>query len=159
VDLAAAREAFARALGAIRPKTGDTGTIRLRAARHPVLVLRGVPVVSNDLALDQSSPVLVISGPNAGGKTVALKTIGLCVLLVQHGCFVPADEDSRVDLFEQVLASIGDQQTVEEDLSSFSGHLVNLREMLERAQERTIVLLDEIASGTDPAQGAALAQA
>lgn len=159
IDLAAAREGFARRLGAVRPHTGDTGTIRLKGARHPVLVLRGVPVVANDLALDRSAPVLVISGPNAGGKTVALKTIGLCVLLVQYGCFVPADEDSRVDLFDQVLASIGDQQTVEEDLSSFSGHLVNLREMLERAEDRTLMLLDEIASGTDPAQGAALAQA
>lgn len=159
IDLAVAREGFARQLDAVRPKLGEQGRIDLRAARHPVLVLRHVPVVPNDLALGAESPVLVISGPNAGGKTVALKTIGLCVLLVMHGCFVPAAEGSRVDRFEQVLAIIGDQQTVQEDLSSFSGHLVGLREMLDRARPGTLALLDEIASGTDPTQGAALAQA
>lgn len=159
LDVAAAREAFARKLEAVRPKIGREGRIQLHGARHPVLTLRGVPVVANDLSLGPGSPVLVISGPNAGGKTVALKTIGLAVLLVQHGCFVPAAEGSRVDLFVGVLASIGDQQTVQEDLSSFSGHLVQLREMLEQARPGVLVLLDEIASGTDPGQGAALAQA
>jgi DNA mismatch repair protein MutS2 len=101
----------------------------------------------------------VLSGPNAGGKTVALKTLALCAELVRHGNFVPCAEGSRVDRFDEVLAAIGDQQTVEGDLSSFSAHLVALQAMLAEARPGQLVLLDEIASGTDPAQGAALAQA
>ena len=101
----------------------------------------------------------MLSGPNAGGKTVALKTLGLCAQLVRHGCFVPADEGSRVDRFDVLRAAIGDQQSVEGDLSSFSAHLVALREMLDDPAPGQLVLLDEIASGTDPSQGAAMAQA
>lgn len=159
LDLIASRAGFARALGCVRPAVGDGGAIDLRAARHPVLALRGVAVVPNDLQLSQEHAALVISGPNAGGKTVALKTVGLCALLVQHGCFVPAQEGSRVDRFDAVLAAIGDQQTVHGDLSSFSGHLLALQRILDAAAPGTLALLDELASGTDPAQGAALAQA
>jgi DNA mismatch repair protein MutS2 len=138
---------------------GSEGRIEARAARHPVLVLRQVPVVGNELAIGRDHVVLVLSGPNAGGKTVALKTFGLLAELVRHGNFVPAAEGTRVDLFQDVVAVIGDQQTVEGDLSSFSAHLVALRALLDRAAPDQLVLLDEIASGTDPAQGSALAQA
>jgi DNA mismatch repair protein MutS2 len=159
IDVACSRATFARSLRAHRPVVGTEGVVRLTAARHPVLVLREVPVVANDLRLRADHPVLVLSGPNAGGKTVALKTIGLCAALVRHGCYIPAEDGSRVDFFDGVLAAIGDQQTVEGDLSSFSAHLVTLRAMLSRAQPGWLLLLDEIASGTDPSQGAALAQA
>ncbi|NCG21082.1 MAG: hypothetical protein GWP91_18890 [Rhodobacterales bacterium] len=159
IDLTAARLGLSRTLQCPRPSVGTDGVIRLQQARHPVLALRGVDVVANDLRINSDSPALVISGPNAGGKTVALKTIGLCALLVQRGCFVPADEGSRVDLFEEIAAAIGDQQTVEGDLSSFSAHLVVLGEMLQMARPGALLLLDELATGTDPTQGAALAQA
>jgi DNA mismatch repair protein MutS2 len=124
-----------------------------------VLALAGVDVVANDLAVSAEQPVLVLTGPNAGGKTIALKTIGLCAALVRAGCYVPADRGSRVDWFDGVLADIGDQQTVHEGLSSFSAHLTTLREMLSAARPGILLLLDEIASGTDPTQGGALARA
>lgn len=159
LDLHVARVALADRLEASRPHVGDQGAIQLVNGRHPVLALRGVEVVGNDLGLDADTPALVLSGPNAGGKTVSLKTLGLCALLVRIGCFVPADPGSRVDHFPTVLAAIGDAQSVEGDLSSFSGHLLVLSEMLDRAGPGTLLLLDEIASGTDPAEGAPLAQA
>ncbi|MEQ1508292.1 MAG: endonuclease MutS2, partial [Myxococcota bacterium] len=159
IDLACSRAGLARKLKALRPLVGDGRRIDVTKARHPVLVLRGVEVIANDLALGPEHPVLVLSGPNAGGKTVALKTLGLCAELVRHGNFVPAAEGSRVDRFDAVRAAIGDQQTVEGDLSSFSAHLVALHEMVRDAGPGQLVLLDEIASGTDPAQGSALAQA
>lgn len=159
IDVACARAGLSRHLEAARPQVGTGDRIRLTQGRHPVLVLRGVPVVANDLEVTEVHPVLVLSGPNAGGKTVALKTLALCAQLVRYGCHVPAAEGSRVDWFRDVLASIGDQQTVEGDLSSFSAHLVTLRAMLDGAGPGQLILLDELASGTDPAQGAALAQA
>lgn len=158
LDLVCARCDLARDLGASRPRVGDEGVVRLENGRHPLLVLRGVDVVGNDLALTPQTPALVVSGPNAGGKTVSLKTLALSALLVRIGCFVPAAAGSRVDRFDTVLAAIGDAQSVEGDLSSFSGHLMVLGEMIRRAGPGTLLLLDEIASGTDPSQGAALAQ-
>ncbi len=159
LDLVSARVGLARILAATRPKVRCEGVILVEQARHPVLTLRNVEVIANDLALTSGQPTLVISGPNAGGKTVAMKTIGLCALLVQHGCFVPANEGSRVDLFGTIRAAIGDQQTVERDLSSFSAHCETLSAMLDDAGPEHLILLDELANGTDPAQGAALAQA
>ena len=148
----------ARTQGAIRPEVRDENTVVIKKARHPVLVLRGVNPVANAVQLTGDQPALVISGPNAGGKTVVLKTVGLCALLVQHACFVPCEEGARVDLFSNILASIGDAQTVEEDLSSFSSHMKTLNTMVVHGQDRALILLDEICSGTDPAQGSALAQ-
>ena len=159
LDLVAARVGLARILAATRPKVGHEGVVNLHQARHPVLALRGVEVVANDLTLTPDRPTLVISGPNAGGKTIALKTIGLSALLVQHGCFVPAADGSRLDLFGVIQAAIGDQQAVERDLSSFSAHCETLAAMLDDAGPTHLILLDELANGTDPAQGAALAQA
>ena len=159
LDGAAARATFAERLEGTRPQISDAGCIRLRAVRHPVLQLRSGDVVANDLAVDAAHPVLVLTGPNAGGKTVALKAMGLCVLLSRIGCFIPAAAGSRVDLFDEVAVDIGDQQTVHEGLSSFSGHLTNLKAMLAQAGPGTLLLLDELCSGTDPAQGGALARA
>ncbi len=159
IDMAVARFQLARDLDATRPQVAADAVIRLCEARHPLLALEGGEVVANDLALDAAQPVLVLSGPNAGGKTVALKTIGLCAMLVRIGCFVPAAKGSRVGLFDEILADIGDQQSVHGGLSSFSGHLLALREMLARSGPAVLLLLDELASGTDPAQGGALARA
>lgn len=159
VDLACSRAGLARALNGVRPIVRDEGVVALREARHPLLALRGVPVVANDLLLTPQQPALIISGPNTGGKTVALKTLGVCAMLVRIGCFVPADAGSRVDLFPSVLALIGDHQTVQGDHSSFSSHLAALKIMLDDARPGCLYLVDEIASGTDPQQGAALAHA
>ena len=135
--------------------------IRCSGAKHPVLILRGINPKGNDINLDANSCSLVISGPNAGGKTIVLKTAGLFGLMVAHSIPLSAKRGSRFDLM-RVMADIGDMQTVEGDLSTFSGHLVVCREMLRTAQlpgPTSLVLLDEIGTGTDPAQGAALAQA
>lgn len=159
VDLAVARAGLGRSLDAVLPRLGEEGVIRLRAARHPVLAIRGVPVVPNDLALDSRRPGLLLTGPNAGGKTVALKTLGLAALFARAGLPFPAGEDSRVDFCALVMADVGDTQTISDDISTFSGHLLALRGMLEQAGPGALFLIDEVAAGTDPAQGAALARA
>lgn len=159
IDLACARAGLGKELRGVPPIIGGGGVIRLRQARHPVLALRGVDVVPNDLRIDDEVQGLILSGPNTGGKTVALKTLGLAVLFCQAGLPFPAEEGSRIDLFADLVADIGDLQTVEGDLSTFSGHLLVLREILRRAGPGVLVLLDEVAVGTDPAQGSAIARA
>jgi DNA mismatch repair protein MutS2 len=130
--------------------------ISLRAARHPLLVLRGIDVVPNDIELS-GGEALVISGPNAGGKTVALKMLGLAALMTRAGLPVPVAEGSVCGFFSPVLAAVGDDQSLARSLSTFSAHLVMLRSVLDQAGERVLVLLDELAGATDPEAGAALA--
>ena len=130
--------------------------ISLRAARHPSLVLGGSEVVPNDIELS-GGEALVISGPNAGGKTVALKMLGLAALMTRAGLAVPVAEGSVCGFFSPVLAAVGDEQSLARSLSTFSAHLVTLKSVLEQAGERVLVLLDELAGATDPEAGAALA--
>jgi DNA mismatch repair protein MutS2 len=130
--------------------------ISLGAARHPLLVMRGIDVVPNDIEL-RGGEALVISGPNAGGKTVALKMLGLAALMTKAGLPFPAGEGSACGFFSPVLAAVGDEQSLARDLSTFSAHLVTLRSVLGQAGERVLVLLDELAGATDPEAGAALA--
>ena len=158
LDLVQARAKLGADWQGVLPEVGRGGVIRLVGARHPVLVLREVEVVPNDLALDETTRGLVLSGPNTGGKTIALKTLGSFALLTRAGVPLPATE-ARVDHFEDVLADIGDLQSVEGDLSTFSGQVLVLRELLDRARPGALLLLDEVAVGTDPAQGSALARA
>lgn len=161
VDIMRARAKLGRTMKGTIPEVSDEGVFRCSDARHPVLCIRGTNSVGNNLHLNSSATALVISGPNAGGKTVVLKTAGLYCLMVRHAIPIPARPGARVDLMN-VMADIGDMQTVSGDLSTFSGHLVVCREMLRSAQGysgSSLVLLDEIGTGTDPAQGAALAQA
>lgn len=160
LDAVAARARLADDLGAAEPAVGEA--LDLRSARHPLLALKGVDVVANDLRLGSEHQALVLSGPNAGGKTVTLKTIGLCALMVRAGMHLPCESGSTVPLFGHLHTDIGDQQSVEADLSTFSGHVLTLRRILEGLQqdgEPALVLIDEIAVGTDPQQGAALAAA
>ncbi len=157
IDLAFARARLAEQLGASEPEVGEAGVLRLPQLRHPLL--SPSEAVPNDLALGQSFQVLVVSGPNAGGKTVAMKALALAALFVRAGLQVPAAEGSRVDLFRRVLADIGDEQDIRESLSTFSAHMANLAGILAAADAESLVVLDEIGVGTDLGEGASLAQA
>jgi DNA mismatch repair protein MutS2 len=157
IDLAFGRARLARDQAAVEPEVGDEGVIALPQARHPLLPPD--EAVPNDLNLGQGFTVLVLSGPNAGGKTVAMKCAALAVLFVRAGLFVPAEAPARVDLFDAVLADIGDEQDIREHISTFSAHMANLAHIVDVASERALCVLDEIGVGTDPGEGAAIAQA
>ncbi|RLB53632.1 MAG: endonuclease MutS2 [Deltaproteobacteria bacterium] len=141
--------------GLILPIT-DEARVHLLAARHPLLILDGVAVVPNDVSLDPAT-ALVVSGPNAGGKTVALKVVGLAALMARAGMPIPAAPGSTIGYFDPILTDVGDEQSIEKNLSTFSAHVRNIGEILAAAGPRAMILLDELAGGTDPAEGAALA--
>src|SRR4029077_16493997 len=155
-DALGAAAAFARLHDCTRPGLGGDH-VRLLAARHPLLLLSGRAVVPVDLELRAGQRGLAVTGPNAGGKTVALKTLGVCALMAQSGLFVPAAEGSRLPCFQAVLADIGDEQSIERDLSTFTGHAENLAAIAAAAGPGCLLLLDEPGAGTDPVEGAALA--
>ncbi|RDV82463.1 endonuclease MutS2 [Ammonifex thiophilus] len=152
LDFILAKGRLAEEWEAVTPRLEDRPVLRLKQVRHPLLGRRAVPL---DLELGDKFDILVITGPNTGGKTVALKTAGLSVLLTQAGLGVPA-EAAEIGLFRRVLADIGDEQSVVENLSTFSAHLRNLARFLAEADEESLVLLDELGAGTDPREGAAL---
>jgi DNA mismatch repair protein MutS2 len=160
LDLRQAIARFARQVDAVIPQLSAEPLLELVAARHPLLALQlGDVVVPVELRLHESRQVLVISGPNTGGKTVALKTAGLLVLMARAGLPLPCAPGSRLYPFAPVLADIGDDQSIESNLSTFSGHLCRVRTILAAADERALVLLDELGTGTDPGEGGALALA
>lgn len=160
-----ARALLAHQLDCVRPEMGTSGTLHLRKARNAALMLHfkadgsGRTVVPMDLDMDEAHRMIVISGPNAGGKSVAMKTVGLLALMLAHGLLVPVAPGSRFDLFSALMVDIGDEQSMENDLSTFTSHLVHLKQISENASEATLVLIDEIGTGTDPEAGAAVAQA
>jgi DNA mismatch repair protein MutS2 len=165
LDLALARGKYAEDLRATEPTlhpidpkgTRHPGTIiRLYQARHPLIDPQ--TVVPIDVDLDAQTYALVITGPNTGGKTVTLKTIGLLALMAQSGLHIPAHSGSEISLFENIYADIGDEQSIEQSLSTFSGHITNIIHILEKADRRSLVILDELGAGTDPTEGAALAR-
>jgi DNA mismatch repair protein MutS2 len=184
LDLTFARAELAERMEATEPVMGEAREVYLAGARNPLLLAqswnvgrgaaagepsgygrqasvseRGRAVVPMDLYLDSARPLLLITGPNAGGKTVALKTLGLLALMAQSGCHVPAKDGARLPVFSQLFAIVGDDQSVAENLSTFSAFVKQLREVLEHVDDRSLVLLDELGAGTDPDDGAALAQA
>ena len=156
LDALNARAIFAERFGCIEPEIADDG-IDLIAARHPLLMTSGREVVPIDVTIAPGQHGIVISGPNTGGKTVALKTVGLFALMAQAGILIPADERSKIKVFRSVFADIGDAQSIEASLSSFAAHITNLSEIIRSLREPALVILDEPGGGTDPVEGAALA--
>lgn len=156
LDLALAKTRYARSVNAIEPLISPAGVLKLVNARHPLLKENAVPL---SVEIGSDFKALVITGPNTGGKTVSIKTIGLLVLMTQAGIPIPASGESCVPIFDSVFADIGDEQSIEQTLSTFSWHMGNIVRIIRMSTERSLVLLDELGSSTDPSQGAALAQA
>jgi DNA mismatch repair protein MutS2 len=163
LDFALAKAALAEELEASRPLLVDRPVLDFRSARHPLLIERarrdGSPLVPVDVRLGEEFRTLVITGPNTGGKTVTLKTVGLLTLMAQAGLAIPAAEGSRAGCFRAVFADIGDEQSIQQNLSTFSSHMRTVVEVVRQAGPGCLVLLDEVGAGTDPAEGCALARA
>jgi len=161
-DLIRAKARLAGDMDAVMPNLSDRSGIHLVKAHHPLLLLynkkQGKPVIPVNLTLDDKHRILVISGPNAGGKTVTLKTVGLLQLMVQSGLLVPVHPDSTFGIFKQLMIHIGDTQSLEFELSTYSAHLKNMKQFMEDANGRTLFFIDELGSGSDPNLGGAFAE-
>lgn len=153
-DMVFAKGRYSRVINGVSPKLNDYGYIKIVQGKHPLLEGKVVPL---NASVGDTYRSLVITGPNAGGKTIVLKTIGLLTLAVQSGFHISADESTEMSVFDRVFADIGDDQSIENSLSTFSAHVKNLADILKQTNKATLVLLDEIGSGTEPNEGAALA--
>ncbi|MDR2815220.1 MAG: endonuclease MutS2 [Proteiniphilum sp.] len=163
IDFIQAKAAFATLTGGVRPSIGNSPQIDWVEAVHPLLYLtlkkQGRKIVPLDITLEGENRILVISGPNAGGKSVCLKTVGLLQYMVQCGLLIPLKENSRVGVFNDIFIDIGDEQSIENDLSTYSSHLLNMKFFEKHCNEKSLLLVDEFGSGTEPRIGAAIAEA
>ena len=163
IDFIRAKALLAIELNANQPKIVDNQIISLRYAQHPLLLLSykntDKKVIPLDLEIDENHRVILISGPNAGGKSIALKTVGLLQYMVQCGFLVPVNTNSKFSVFNEIFVDIGDDQSIESDLSTYSSHLMNMKNIIDNSDENSLVLIDEFGSGTDPVMGGAIAEA
>lgn len=162
IDFIRAKAAFSIELGAIKPNVQDEQIIRWYRAKHPILYLshlkQNKQIVPLDIELEEDKRLLIISGPNAGGKSVCLKTVGLLQYMLQCGMPIPLDERSTVGIFEHIFIDIGDEQSIENDLSTYSSHLTNMKFFVRNCDKKTILLIDEFGGGTEPQIGGAIAE-
>lgn len=157
LDFVNAKAKYAHQIGAVLPEISSKNSVNLRQARHPLIDRN--KVVANDIQFGDQYTTIIITGPNTGGKTITIKTVGLLQLMGQSGLFITANEESRIGVFDDIFADIGDDQSIEANLSTFSSHMDNIVSILKSMTPKSLILLDELGAGTDPKEGAALAMA
>ena len=162
LDVLQAKARFALKMKGVKPELVQTPTLELKQAYHPLLYLKqkgtDQKTIPFDLELFGKNRIILISGPNAGGKSITMKAVGLLQLMIQKACLIPVAENSKIGIFKKVFTDIGDQQSIEDDLSTYSSRLLNMKSFLQKADEETLVLIDEFGSGTDPKIGGAIAE-
>jgi len=158
IDFIFAKAKYSISIHATEPEINSEKFISLKSVKHPVLMRVVQNVIPNDIEIGKSSNVMIITGPNTGGKTVILKTVGICTLMAKAGLHIPAAE-ANIYPFENIFADIGDEQSIIQSLSTFSGHIKNIIDIVEKTDDDTLILLDELGAGTDPFEGTALAEA